>query len=61
MRIPFCHTVTPGHTFSFQLAVSTGHSFRVTVSGGHTFEIRLSVFTEHKIPLTFGAWFCKLK
>lgn len=58
---PFCHTVTPGHTFRFQLVVSTGHSFRVTVSGRHTFEIRLSVFTEQKIPLAFGAWFNKLK
>lgn len=58
----FCLTVTPGHTFlSFQFAVSAVHSFCVTVSGGHTFEIRLSVFTEHKIPLTFGAWFSKLK
>lgn len=58
---PFCLTVTPGHTFRFQFAVSAVHSFCVTVSGGHTFEIRLSVFTEHKIPLTFGAWFSKLK
>lgn len=58
---PFCLTVTLGHTFRFQFAVSTVHSFRVTVSGGHTFEIRLSVLTEHKIPLTFGAWFSKLK
>lgn len=58
---PFCLTVTPGHTFRFQFAVSAVHSFRVTVSGGHTFEIQLSVFTEHKIPLTFGAWFSKLK
>lgn len=58
---PFCLTVTPCHTFRFKFAVFAVHSFRVTVSGGHTFEIRLSVFNEHKIPLTFGAWFSKLK